>query len=138
KIGAGSVDSWGVRALLVSSAEAEITLFSYQMLMGFYANGGIYIQDSGDPTEEKHGIVDLGILAPLHRSGKVHLLLEASARINRETALPANADADYTAIMPGLRYVTSRLAFTAGWPHRFNSGPNENSDLFLFQGSYLF
>ncbi len=138
KIGAGAVDSWGLQALIVSSAETEISFFSYQMLMGFYADGGIYFQDSGDLSEEQYGLIDLGVLVPLNETRQVQLLLEGNFRVNRQTFVPANANADYTALTPSLRYVTKNIALTAGWQHRFNEKPNDDSDSLLFQGSYSF
>ena len=138
KTGSGTVESWGVKALIVSSAEAEIVLpFKKTLLLGFYADGGIYIQDSGDPTEEKHGVIDLGFLIPLTSSKNIQLLLEGNGRLSREKPMPIG-EAEYLAGTLGLRYVTHHIALTGGWQRRLNEKESEDTDLFLFQGSYTF
>ncbi len=136
--GIGEVDSWGVKALLISSAEVEITLFSYQLLMGVYADGGVFFQDSGDPTEEQYGVVNLGFLLPLNETRQLQLLLEGNAKVDRQTFVPANANGDYKAVTSSLRYVAKQIALTAGWQHRFNENPNDDSDLLMLQGSFIF
>ena len=138
KTGSGTVESRGVKALIVSSAEAEIVLpFKKTLLLGFYADGGIYIQDSGDPTEEKHGVIDLGFLIPLTSSKNIQLLLEGNGRLSREKPMPIG-EAEYLAGTLGLRYVTHHIALTGGWQRRLNEKESEDTDLFLFQGSYTF
>ena len=134
KIGAGTVDSWGLKALVVSSAEVEIGISNNSFLVGFYADGGIYIQDSGDNTEESHGIVDLGLLVPLNVLRDIQLLLEGSARTNRETRFGN----DYVGLTAGLRYVTRHAALNGGWQYRFNEAPFDDSNLFVLHGSYYF
>lgn len=133
--GVGVVDAWGVKALLVSSAEAEIALPSKTILMGFYANGGIYIQDLGDRTQERHGIIDLGILVPLNDTKRIQLLLEGNARMRRETR---GRESEYGAGTIGLRYILKNLTFTGALQHRFNDLDSDNTTLFLFQGTYGF
>ncbi len=133
--GIGTVDAWGLKALIVSSAEAEISFPRRTILMGFYANGGIYIQDSGDPTQERHGIIDLGILVPLNETKRVQLLLEASARVRREVP---GREAEYGAGTLGLRYLRKNLTFTGGFQHRVNDLDSDNTSLLLFNGTYGF
>jgi len=131
--GLGTVDAWGLKALIVSSAEAEIALPSSTILMGFYTNAGIYIQDSGDSTQERHGIIDLGILLPLNDTKRIQLLLEGNARIRRETR---GRETEYGAGTIGLRYVLKNLTFTGAVQHRFNDVDSDNTNLFLFNGTY--
>lgn len=135
--GVGTVDVWGLKALIVSSAEALITLPFGTTLMGFYANGGVYIQDSGDPTEEKHGILDIGILLPLNNTKRIQLLLEGNARMRREKRGFNPPDAEYRAGTVGLRYIRKNMIFTAALQHRLN-GLNDDTDIFLFHGAYGF
>ena len=132
----GTVDAWGIKALLVSSAEAEIALPRRTVLMGFYANGGIYIQDNGDPTQEKHGIIDLGILVPLNETRQVQLLLEGNGRLRREK--PGIGESEYRAGTLGLRYVRQNMTLTGAWQRRFNDLDQDDTNLLLFHGTYGF
>ncbi|MFQ5598057.1 MAG: hypothetical protein ACE5GK_08405 [Nitrospiria bacterium] len=135
KTGAGTVDSWGLKALLVSSAETEVGTADNTVLIGFYANGGIFIQDSGDDNfEEKHGIIDLGLLIPLVESRALQLILEGNFRIDRESRL----EREYGAATLGLRYVSRHLAVNGGWQHRVNEDPLDNSNRLIIYGSYFF
>lgn len=134
RVGAGTVDSWGLNAILVSSAETEVGTTVTTVLIGFYANGGIHIQDSGDPTEESHGIFDVGLLIPLIESRELQLILEGNARSDKESKLGN----DYAAITGGLRYVTRHIALNGGWQHRLNQDPFGGSERLIFYGSYFF
>lgn len=140
ELGAGSVDSWGVKVLLVSSAELEIIVFSpYAIPFGIYANGGIYAEDLSDEAEkEAHGIIDLGFLLPLNESAKIQLLLEGNARMKRDTPFGG----EYTAVTTGLRYVSRHVTLNGGWQHRFNkimgNKKFDDSDLFMLYVSYDF
>lgn len=137
-MGTGTVDSWGLKVLMISSAELEISIFSNRFLMGSYANWGVYIQDTGDPTEEKHGIANLGFLFPLNETRQFQFLLETSVRVKREVKFPASREEDYKGITPSFRYLSKRIAFTLGWQHRLKDAPNKNSSLVIFNGSYYF
>jgi len=134
KIGAGAIESWGIKALLLSSAETEVGLSGKSLLVGFYANGGIYTQDAGDVTTETHGIFDLGLLIPLNMARNIHFLLEGSARTGLETRFGK----DYIGVLAGLRYVTKHASWSAGYQRRFNDEPLDDSNLFLLQGGYFF
>jgi len=129
-----TVDSWGLKALVVSSAETEVGLPNSTVLVGFYADGGFYIQDSGDPTEERHAIVDLGLLIPLIDSRELQLMLEGSGRIDRN-AFIGN---EYAAATIGLRYVGRHLAVNGGYQRRIGQAPFDDSNLAIFYGSYFF
>jgi len=132
--GTAQVDSWGLKLLLVSSAEAEIGTPEMHILVGFYADGGVYLQDSGDPTEENSGIIDLGMLIPLDEAKTLQLILEANSRVNREFPL----ERQYVAVTGGLRYVTRHLTFNGGWQHRVSQAPVDDSNQLIFYGSYFF
>jgi len=141
ELGAGNIDSFGLKVLAIASAEADIELPTKIILFGFYANGGIYVQDSGDATEEEHGIVDLGILVPINKSRTLQFLLEGNMRLGRETRsfqTSITNNGDYVAILPGFRYITNQIALTGGWQHRFNEGANDDTDMLIFNGNYSF
>lgn len=124
KKGTANFDSWGAQLLLVSSAEAEVGLPDMHILVGFYADGGVYIQDAGDTTEDNAGIIDLGILVPLSEAKEVQLIIEANARVSQELLL----ERQHAAVTGGLRYVTRHLALNGGWQKRLNQNPLEDSD----------
>ncbi len=129
-----TVDSWGLKALVVSSAEAAVGTPNASVLIGFYADGGIYIQDSGDPTEEQHGIIDLGLLIPLIESRELQLILEGNGRTKRNTFIGN----EYAAATIGLRYVSRHLAVNGGYQYRVGQSPFDDSNLLIFYGSYFF
>ncbi len=130
----GAVDSWGLKGLLVSSAETEVGLPDSTVLVGFYANGGIYIQDSGDPTEESHGVIDLGLLIPLVDSRALQLMLEGNGRVKRNSFIGN----EYAGFTGGLRYVTRHVAINGAWQRRIGQDPFDDSNQLIFYGSYLF
>ncbi len=132
--GTAQVESWGAQLLLISSAETEVGSQDMNMLIGFYADGGVYIQDPGDPTEENSGVINLGVLVPLNESRELQLILEANGRVNREFPL----EREYAAATAGLRYATRHLALNGGFQRRINQSPFEDSSRLIFYGSYLF
>ncbi len=132
--GTAKLESWGAQLLLVSSAEAEVGLPDMHVLVGFYADGGVYIQDTGETTEDNTGILDLGILVPLSEAKEIQLIIEANARVKQELLL----ERQYAALMGGIRYIKRHIALNAGWQHRINQSPLEDSDRLIFYGSYFF
>lgn len=128
------VDSWGVKALIVSSAEVEVGA-PHGFLAGFYADGGIFLRDLNRPSEEKYGLIDLGILIPVTESRRLQTILELNAVLKNEIPSEGN----YTAITGGLRYVSPRLSVTGGIQHRFKSEDRfDDTNRLLVQASYLF
>lgn len=130
----GAVDSWGFKGLLISSAETEVGFPGNTVLVGFYADAGIHIRDSGDPNQEKHGVINLGLLIPIADSRALQLMLEGNRRVDRNS----RTGNEYTGFTAGLRYVTRHAAINGGWQHRMNEQPFEDSDQFIFYGSYFF
>lgn len=109
-------DSWGVKALIVSSAEVEVGA-PHGFLAGFYADGGIFLRDLNRPSEEKYGLIDLGILIPVTESRRLQTILELNAVLKNESPSEGN----YTAITGALRYVSPRLSIIGGIQHRFKN-----------------
>lgn len=129
-----SFESWGFKALIVSSAEVELGK-PYGILVGLYADGGVVVFDLGKSSEEKHGLIDFGALFPLNESKQLHLLLEANITRENDTLF----EGDYTGMTAALRYVTSHLNVTGGIQKRIRSETGVNdTNRFVFQGSYLF
>jgi hypothetical protein len=127
------VDSWGFKILIVSSAEV-ILGGRHGVLAGLYADGGVFLRDIGKPTEEKHGLLDLGILFPLTQSNTVHLMLEGNQSFSAQ-----GLEGDYKAITGGLRYVTPSLSLTGGIQPFFRQAKGSSStNRYIFKGSYLF
>lgn len=134
----GVVDSWGLKGLLLASAEVDLSpsLFHYYYV-GLYAAGGIFIRDRDNPAEEKHGLIDLGIALPLIESRRLQLILEANSTVRNQIPLQGN----YTAITGALRYVTPSFQLTGGVQHRLKRDEeieDTDPDRFVFQASYLF
>ena len=106
-----TVESWGFKGLLLTSAEFDLSLSRYlHYYFGLYADGGIFARDLGKATEEKHGLIDLGTLLPLSGSNRLQLILEANTTVKSETPLEGN----YTGLTAGLRYVTASFDLTGG------------------------
>jgi hypothetical protein len=131
----GTVDSWGVKALVVSSAEADLANPVGSYIIGVYLDGGMFIRDTPQSKVLNHGIVDAGLLLPLSESRRLQFLLEANATINDEVPLEGN----YTAVTGALRYVTTSANLTVGFQHRFQRDTGvDDADRLIAQASYLF
>ncbi|MEK7279170.1 MAG: hypothetical protein AAB090_00800, partial [Nitrospirota bacterium] len=130
------VDSWGIKALLIASTEVNLSRSLYDFYyVGLYADGGIVGQHIGEPTEEKHGMVDLGILFPLTDSRRLQLILEGNATVKDQAPFEEN----YIAITGALRYMTAHIHLSGGIQHRFKQDTGiQDTDRFVFQAGYLF
>lgn len=127
-------ESWGFKALIVSSAEVELGK-PHGVLVGLYADGGVMISDLGKSSEEKHGLIDFGALFPLNETKQLQLLLEANITRQNHTLF----EGDYTGMTAALRYVTSRLNVTGGIQRRIRSESGvDDTNRFVFQGSLQF
>ncbi len=126
--------SWGFKALLVSSAEAELGKPD-SILVGFYFDAGIMISDFGKSYEERHTLIDFGTLFPLTESKQLQLLLEVNTTQNNDTLF----EGDYTGLTAALRYVTSYLNVTGGIQKRIRSESGvDDTNRLIFQGSLQF
>lgn len=131
-----TVEFWGLRGLLLTSAQVDLSpsMFDHYYA-GLYADGGIFIRDLGKPTEEKHVLMDLGISLPLIESRRLQLILEGNATLKNEMPLQGN----YTALTGALRYVTPSFHLTGGVQHRLKQDEGiQDTDRFVFQTGYLF
>jgi hypothetical protein len=131
-----TVESWGLKGLFLVSAEFDLAVSPYRhYYFGFYADGGVFIRDLHKPTEEKHGLIDLGILLPLSESSRLQLILEANATVKDQNPLEGN----YTALTAALRYVAPSFQLTGGVQHRLKRDEDiKNTDRFVLQAGYLF
>lgn len=131
----GLVNDWGIRALLVSSAEVDLLQPVASYVVGFYFDGGTFVRDTGTPFEEEHGVIDIGTLLPLTESRQLQLILEGNFTINDYVQF----DGTYDAGTAALRFVTTHGNISLGIQYRFmrNSGVDDTERLFI-QGSYLF
>ncbi|MCG3117569.1 MAG: hypothetical protein LLH30_18015 [Candidatus Manganitrophus sp. SA1] len=135
------VDSWGVKGLFLASAEVDISpSLHYAYHAGLYANAGIFIRDLGKSTEERHGLLDLGMALPLSPSRQIQLIFEANTTLRNEIPLQGN----YTGLTAALRYVTSSFQLTGGMQRRLKQDDEDveiedtNPDRFILYASYLF
>ncbi|MDC4226479.1 MAG: hypothetical protein MPW15_20090 [Candidatus Manganitrophus sp.] len=129
------VDSWGLKGLFLASAEVDISpSLHYYYYAGLYANAGIFIRDLGKPTEERHGLLDLGMALPLSKSRKLQLILETNTTLRNQIPLQGN----YTGLTMALRYVTSSFQLTGGIQRRLKQDDEDveiedtNPDRFVF------
>ena len=130
------VDSWGMKALFLASAEVNLSpsLF-YDYNIDLYADGGVFIRDPDKPTEERHGLIDLGIALPLIKSRQLQLLLETNNTVRNEIPQQGND----TALTAALRYVASSFHLTGGIQHRLKQDEGiKDTNRFVFQAGYLF
>ncbi|HET6370277.1 MAG TPA: hypothetical protein VFG95_03725 [Nitrospiria bacterium] len=131
----GIVDKWGIKVLLVASAEADLAYPVGSYIVGFYLDGGVFVRDTDQSGNENSGIIDGGILLPLSNSRRLQLLLEGNATISNEVPL----EGSYTGATAALRYVTTSVNFTGGVQYRFYHESNvDNVPRLVAQASYLF
>ena len=136
KRGFEPVDSWGIKALLVASTQTNLSRSLYDFYyVGLYADGGIFIRDIGEPSEEKHARLDLGVLFPLSDSRRLQLILEGNANVKNEAPFEGN----YMATTGALRYVASHIHLSGGIQHRFKQDAGiKDTNRFVFLAGYLF
>lgn len=128
------VKSMGIKMLLVSSSEVELGK-PYGILVGLYADAGLFLGDPGKRTGEKHIIADLGILLPLTESRRFQLLLEGNGKAKNNTPF----EGSYFGATLGPRYVTEHLNVTGGVQHLFRRDKTtDDTNRFIFQTSYIF
>jgi hypothetical protein len=131
----GLVKNWGVRLLLLSSAEIDLAYPVASYIIGVYLDTGIFLRDLGQTGTEKHGIIDTGLLFPLNESRNVHLLIEANGTVRDDISLESN----FAAATIGLRYVAAHLNATGGYQHRFKWDTGvQDTDRFILQVSLFF
>lgn len=135
------VDSWGIKGLLLASAEVDLSpSLRYSYYAGLYANAGVFVRDLDKPTEERHGLIDLGMALPLSQSRRLQLIFEANTTVRNQIPLQGN----YTGLTAALRYVTPSFQLTGGIQHRLKQDDEEeviedtNPDRLVIQASYLF
>lgn len=129
------VDTWGIKVLLVSSAYTDIAQPLGSYIVGFYADGGIFLADVGRSGEEKHGLFDLGINFPLDESGQLNLLIEGNLTFKNDIPFERN----FFATTAGLRYITTSLNVTAGLQHRIKRDEGfDDTNSLVIQAGYIF
>ncbi len=130
-----AVDTWGVKVLLVSSAYTDIAQPLGSYIVGFYADGGLFIADIGKSVEEKHGLLDLGIGLPLDESRKLNLIIEGNLTVQNDIPF----EKDFFGATAGLRYITDTFNLTAGLQRRIKRDEGfEDTNSLVIQASYIF
>ncbi len=129
----------GIRLMLIGAHEKEMP---GGIVLGFYADGQVVLIDqlerrTGNPYNDRYGIVNAGILVPLTESNQLQVILEYNL-VTGKSVLTLGEE-DYTAITPGLRYVTPRFNFTAGVQFlNKNIGGYSNDERYIATISYRF
>lgn len=134
--GFGLVDSWGLRTLLLSSAEVDIAQPVASYVIGLYLDAGAFMRNvKGNSGTDTSGILDVGVLLPLTESRRIQLLLEGNITWDNYIEFQGN----YTAITAGLRYVNLHINVTGGMQQRFKRDDGvDNTRRLVLQLSYLF
>ncbi len=110
--GLRTVQDYGVEIKLLASAEVDFSPDLYAI--GLYVNGGFFLQDSGQATQEKFGTFAFGAAFPLvmleesPMASPLQLLLETTGTYKR------GDDQDIYTVTPSLRYigpVTATIGF---------------------------
>ncbi|MEW6323896.1 MAG: hypothetical protein AB1515_00760 [Nitrospirota bacterium] len=112
--GLRTVQDYGAEIKLLASAEIDFTPDFYAI--GLYFDGGFFLQDSGQPTEDKYGTFALGAALPILMlesnplASPLQVMLEASGTYKRGT------EQDIYVFTPSLRY-TGPVTATAGFQY---------------------
>ncbi len=104
----------GIRFMLIGTIEQEMP---GDYFIGVYFEGQMVFNDnlrgpSSSPYSDKYGVFNGGILLPLTGDRRFQALVEYNQVVKKDKI--TLYDEDYTAFMPGLRYVTPDLNISLG------------------------
>ncbi len=102
-----------IKLMLIGSHEQEMP---GNIVLGLYVEGQVVLVDqlnkNSSNMDEKYGVINAGILLPIVENNRLQLILEYNLVTDKD--IPTLYEGNYTALTPGLRYVTPRLNITAG------------------------
>jgi hypothetical protein len=104
----------GIRFMLIGTTEKEMP---GDYFIGIYFEGQLVFNDnlrgpSSSAYSDKYGVFNGGILLPLTSDRRFQAILEYNAVTKKDVV--TLYDKDYSALMPGLRYVTPNLNISIG------------------------
>lgn len=127
--GYSEVGHEGVRLMLIGAHEMEMP---DGIVLGLYAEGQVVLIDQleekgSSSYQEKYGVINLGVLIPVTEDNEWQVIAEFNSVSQKDIA--TLGETDYTAFMPGLRYVTPTLNMTVGVQFLNKDLPGVKNDL---------
>ena len=127
--GYSEVGHEGVRLMVIGAHEMEMP---DGIVLGFYGEGQIVLVDQleeegSSEYQEQYGVINLGVLFPVTENNQWQVIAEFNSVTKKDIA--TLGETDYTAFMPGLRYVTPTLNMTAGVQFLNKDLPDVKNDL---------
>jgi hypothetical protein len=104
----------GLRFMVIGTTEKEM---AGDYFIGIYFEGQLVFNDqlsnpSSSPYADKYGIFNAGVLFPLTNDRRLQAIVEYNTVVKKDVV--TLYDADFSALMPGLRYVTPNLNISLG------------------------
>jgi hypothetical protein len=104
----------GVRLMLIGTHEKEMP--EEDIVIGFYVEGQVVLNDQlegrNNPYRDKYGVINAGILVPVTEGRQVQVIVEYNYVTQKNIVTPEGGN--FSAVTPGLRFVTPSLNITAG------------------------
>lgn len=139
KKGFGTVKNEGLRLMLIGTSEKEM-IGDY--FIGVYFEGQIVFIDKLEKSAsshyaDKYGILNAGVLVPLLESRRLQAIVEYHQVTKKD--VQTLFEQNYSAVMPGLRYVTPDFNLSLGVQFlRKDQTGAENNERYVGTISYRF
>ncbi|MDA8422368.1 MAG: hypothetical protein M0Z89_03440 [Nitrospiraceae bacterium] len=130
----------GVRLMLIGTHEKEMP--EEDIVIGFYVEGQVVLNDQlegrlNNPYRDKYGVINAGILVPITEGRQVQVIVEYNYVTRKDVLTPEGGN--FSAVTPGLRFVTPSLNITAGVQFLTKDLPGfENDQRYIGTLSYQF
>lgn len=137
--GFSEVKREGVRLMVIGSSEKEMP---GDYVFGVYFEGQIvFIDQLRRPANtlyaDKYGVINAGVLFPLIDNRRLQAIVEYTQVVKKDTV--TLYDQNFSAVMPGLRYVTPNLNISLGVQFlRRDQAGSENDNRYVGTLSYKF
>ena len=137
--GLREVKQEGIRVMVIGSSVKEMP---GDYFLGLYFEGQIVLIDqlrghASSPYADKYGIFNAGLLLPLTNDRQLQAIVEYSKVVKKDVV--TLYDEDFSAWMPGLRYVTPELNISIGVQFLSRDQTNvENNERYVGTISYAF
>jgi hypothetical protein len=104
----------GLRFMVIGTTEKEMP---GDYLLGLYLEGQLVLNDrlgspSTSPYSDKYGVFNAGVLFPLTSDRRLQAIVEYNRVVKKDAV--TLYDENFSAFMPGLRYVTPNLNISLG------------------------
>jgi hypothetical protein len=134
-----SAEHASARLMVIGTSEQEMP---GDYFIGVYFEGQLVYSDlqrGGEPKpySDKYGVFNAGLLFPLTGGRNLQAILEYNTVVKKD--IPSVYEQNYSAVMPGLRYVTDRLNVSLGVQFINREDPAFKNDLrYIGTLSYAF